>query len=150
MYVNELTRDYQSPAFQQAFRSYADEMGIRVSNWEGLFCGMTDEGIPAIVRKDAAGQVIGFIQFSRMIMTSWFFEDRYGFIQEFWVHPAHRRKGYGAELLAQAESHFRKQGICKMILTTDNADGFYLRHGYRHDEDMVAKNGSKVYIKILP
>lgn len=149
MYVNELTRDYQSPAFQQAFRSYADEMGIRVSNWEGLFSGMTDEGLPTLIRKDAAGQVIGFVQFSRLIMTSWFFEDRYGFIQEFWVHPGHRGRGHGADLLAQAEQHFRRQGICKMILTTDSAEGFYLKQGYRRDADMAAKNRSHVFVKIL-
>lgn len=149
MYVNELTRDYQSPAFQQAFRSYADEMGIRVSNWEGLFSGMTDEGLPTLIRKDAAGQVIGFVQFSRLIMTSWFIEDRYGFIQEFWVHPGHRGRGHGADLLAQAEQHFRRQGICKMILTTDSAEGFYMKQGYRRDADMAAKNRSHVFVKIL-
>ncbi|MBQ8313931.1 MAG: GNAT family N-acetyltransferase [Clostridia bacterium] len=145
--MDKLIREYNDQAFQQAFRAYFTEMGIQVSNWEGLFAGMTDEGVPTLLREDESGQVIGFIMFSRIEMTSWFFEDRYGFIREFWVAPEQRNKGIGAELLAQAEAFFARQGIHKMILTSDTAERFYLKHGYRREDGMVAKNKTPVYVK---
>ena len=145
--MDKLIREYNDQAFQTAFRAYFMEMGIQVSNWEGLFAQMTDEGDPTILRMDESGQVIGFIMFSRIEMTSWFFEDRYGFIREFWVAPEQRNKGIGAELLAQAEAFFARQGIHKMILTSDTAERFYLKHGYRREDGMVAKNKTPVYVK---
>ncbi|MBQ7865398.1 MAG: hypothetical protein IJ350_03435, partial [Clostridia bacterium] len=71
--MDKLIREYNDQAFQTAFRAYFMEMGIQVSNWEGLFAQMTDEGDPTILRMDESGQVIGFIMFSRIEMTSWFF-----------------------------------------------------------------------------
>lgn len=145
--MDKMIREYNDQAFQAAFRAYFAEMGIQVSNWEGLFAQMTDEGDTTILRMDESGQVIGFIMFSRIEMTSWFFEDRYGFIREFWVAPEQRNKGIGAELLAQAETFFARQGIHKMILTSDTAERFYLKHGFRKEEGMVAKNKAPVYVK---
>lgn len=147
MYTDKLIRDYSDIRFQTAFRAYFEELGGRVSNWQGLFAGMTDEGEPTILRVDESGNVIGFIQFTRLIMTSWFFEDRYGFIREFWVAPQYRGKGHGSALLQQAEAWFGKQGITRMILTTDTAAAFYMHRGYRLNESVVAKNRAPVYIK---
>ena len=147
MYTDQFIRDYNHVNFQNAFRAYFTELGIQVTDWNGLFQQMTDEGVPAIVRKNEQGTVIGFIQFSRIEMTSWFFEDRYGFIQEFWVAPEQRNCGIGSELLAQAEAFFSRQGIHKMILTSDTAEGFYRKHGYRRDEGIVAKNRALVFVK---
>ena len=147
MYTDEFIRDYDYMDFQKAFKAYFAELGIQVTNWDGLFRQMTDEGVPAIVRRDEQGKIIGFVQFSRIEMTCWFFEDRYGFVQEFWIAPEHRGQGHGTALLRQAEEWFEKQGVHKMILTTDTAEAFYLRHGYRRDEHVVAKNRSPVYVK---
>ena len=147
MYTEKTIHDYSDQAFQTAYCAYFAEMGMQVSNWEGLFTQMTDEGEPTIIRMDENGRVIGFIQFCRVEMTCWFFEDRYGFIREFWVAPEHRSQGHGTALLKQAEAWFAKQGVCKMILTPDTAEGFYIRHGYRRDEGIVAKNRSPVYVK---
>ena len=145
--MDKMIREYNDQAFQTAFWAYFMEMGILVSNWDGLFAGMTDEGVVTILREDESGQVIGFIMVSRIEMTSWFFEDRYGFVREFWVAPEYRNCGIGSELLAQAEAFFARQGIHKMILTSDTAEGFYLKHGYRRDEGIVAKNKAPVYVK---
>ena len=147
MYTNQLIRDYNDADFQEAFKAYFAELGVQVTNWEGLFEQMTDEGVPAIVRRDEQGAMVGFIQFGRIDMTSWFFEDRYGFIREFWVAPECRGKGQGSALLEQAEAFFRKQGVVKMILTTETAAEFYLKRGYRRDEAVVAKNRNPVYVK---
>lgn len=146
-YTNLLIRDYSDPAFQKAFRQYFQELGVSVSNWDGLFAQMTDDGCACFIRRDEADRIIGFIQFSKLSMTSWFFEDRCGFVQEFWVAPECRRQGHGAALLAQTEEWFRRQGICRMILTTDTAEKFYLRHGYRRDVSIVAKNRAPVFVK---
>lgn len=148
-YKDQIIRDYSGQAFQAAFRAYFDEMGGQVSNWDGLFAQMTDEGEPTVIRMDENGRVIGFIQFCRIEMTCWFFEDRCGFIREFWIAPEHRGRGHGTALLAQAEGWFRRQGIARMLLTTDTAEGFYMLHGYHRDESMVAKNRSPVYVKVI-
>ena len=145
--MDKLIRKYDGQTFQTAFCAYIMEMGIQVSNWEGLFTQMTDEGVATILREDENEQVVGFIMVSRIEMTSWFFEDRYGFIQEFWVAPEQRNCGIGSELLAQAEEFFARQGIHKMILTSDTAEGFYRKHGYRRDEGIVAKNRAPVLVK---
>ena len=111
MYTDQFIRDYNHVDFQNAFRAYFTELGIQVTDWNGLFQQMTDEGVLAIVRKNEQGTVIGFIQFSRIEMTSWFFEERYGFIQEFWIAPEYRGQGQGTSLLKQAEGWFEKQGF---------------------------------------
>ena len=147
MYTDQFIRDYNHVDFQNAFRAYFTELGIQVTDWNGLFQQMTDEGVPAIVRKNEKGMVIGFIQFSRIEMTSWFFEERYGFIQEFWIAPEFRGRGHGTSLLKQAEGWFEKQGVRKMILTTDTAEAFYVRRGYRRANGVAAKNRSPVYVK---
>ena len=98
--MDKLIRKYDGQTFQTAFRAYIMEMGIQVSNWEGLFTQMTE-----------------------------------------------RNCGIGSELLAQAEAFFSRQGIHKMILTSDTAEGFYRKHGYRRDEGIVAKNRAPVFVK---
>lgn len=149
IFTDELIRDYQGQAIQEAYRSYYEELGVKVTNWEGLFMQMTYEGTPAILRRDKTGRIIGFIQFSVLMMTSWFFEDRYGFIQEFWIAPAFRCQGHGTALMELAEKHFDRQGICRMILTSDTAQEFYLQRGYYRDDHIVAKNNAPVYVKKL-
>ena len=87
-------------AFQAAFRQYFAEIGISVRDWEGLFREMNQEGNnAAFLRTTEEGEVIGFLQFQPIAFTSWFFEETCGFIREFWVAPAFRRRGYGSLLL---------------------------------------------------
>jgi len=148
-YTDKLIRTYDSLAFQEAFRAYFAELGVHVTNWDGLFAQMTDDGDPTILRTDDAGKVIGFIQFATICMTSSFFEARPGFVKEFWVSPAHRGQGHGTALLAQAEEWFRRQGLGPMMLTTDTAEAFYLHRGYRRERDVVARNRAPVYVKAL-
>ena len=113
MYTEKTIHDYSDQAFQTAYRAYFAEMGMQVSNWEGMFTQMTDEGEPTIIRMDENGRVIGFIQFCRVEMTCWFFEDRYGFIREFWVAPEYRSQGYGTALLEQAEAWFANRASAR-------------------------------------
>ena len=61
-----------------------------------LFTQMTDEGVTIILQEAENEQAVGCIMVSRIEMTSWVFEDRYGFIQEFRVEPEQRDRGIGS------------------------------------------------------
>ena len=142
--------DFSSPLFQTAFQQYFDELGVSVKDWAGLFREMNEEGDnKAILRTSEDGNVIGFIMFTPLQCTSWFFEETCGFIREFWIAKEYRGQGHGASLLQMTEDRFREQGICTSILTTDTAETFYLRHGYEPAPGCKAKNEAPVFVKRL-
>jgi hypothetical protein len=61
-YHDEMTHDYADPALQAAFRAYFAELGCRVTNWEGLFTGMSEAGRDYTwTLRDEAGQVTFFM-----------------------------------------------------------------------------------------
>lgn len=148
-----LISDFTDPVFQAAFKRYFGEIGVNVRDWDGLFqemnAGNGDEKNAAYLRTAEDGSVIGFIQFVPIRFTSWFFEETFGFIREFWVAEAFRSQGNGAELLALAERYFLEHGICTSILTTDTAERFYERHGYIRACGCRAKNRDEVFVKRL-
>ncbi len=145
-----LISDFSDPLFQTAFQTCFSELGITVKDWDGLFREMNEEGDNhAFVRTDADGSIVGFIQFKPMLFTSWFFEETCGFIREFWVSENHRNAGHGAALLRKTEGYFKENGIYTSILTTDTAERFYLKHGYRKAPGCKAKNQNEVFLKHL-
>ena len=145
-----LISDFSDPLFQTAFQAYFSELGIGVKDWDGLFREMNTEGDNrAFVRSDGDGRIIGFIQVKPIRFSSWFFEEICGFIREFWVSNADRNAGHGAALLRLAENWFREQGICTSILTTETAEDFYRKHGYRKAPGCKAKNNDAVMVKRL-
>lgn len=146
-YTDQWTRSYEDERFQKAFQRYFHELGVQVTNWEGLFAQMADDDEPMIVRTDAHGSVIGFILFSTFSMSSPFFQEQCGFVQEFWVAPEMRGQGHGSALLETVERWFQEQGVFRWMLTTDTAASFYLHRGYRMARNMVAKNQAPVYTK---
>lgn len=150
IYTDVMIEDFETPQFQQAFRLYFEELGMTIRNWEALFHEMNEGGENrAILRTDAQGNIVGFIQFVPMRFSSWFFEEKCGFIREFWVAPAYRRRGQGTLLLAQAEEWFRAQGAETIYLTSDDAGAFYEARGYVRSHACTAKNRDDVYIKYL-
>ena len=148
-----LISDFTEPVFQAAFRQYFAELGIDVKDWDGLFQEMNAESggekNAAWLRTAADGSAIGFIQFVPIRFTSWFFEETFGFIRDFWLAEPFRGQGNGAELLALAERYFLDSGICTGILTTDTAQRFYERHGYVRASGCRAKNKDEVFVKRL-
>ena len=149
-FCDTLISDFTDPLFQAAFRAYFTELDIMVEDWEGLFREMNDDGgNRAVVRTDKNGQIVGFLQFKPTLFTSWFFEETCGFIREFWVAKVHRNAGHGAALLRLAEDYFKKHGMFTSILTTDTAERFYIKHGYKKAPGCQAKNKDEVYIKHL-
>lgn len=147
-YTDECITDFSNPLFQDAFRAYFAELGIPVKNWAGLFQEMNDEGgNTAFVRTSQDGLLIGFIQFRPIVFTSSFFEETCGFIREFYIAREFRGKGHGSALLYRAERHFKEKGICTSILTTDTAEDFYRRNGYKKLPGCKAKNQDAVFAK---
>lgn len=148
-YTDTIIKDFKDPVFQSAFKAYFTELGIEVKDWNGLFQEISEEdGNTAIVRKTGEGKTIGFIMYKPIEFTSWFFEETRGFIREFWICKEYRNAGHGSELLGLAEEAFRSQGINSFILTTDTAEEFYIKHGYKKDPDCKAKNKDEVFVKV--
>lgn len=149
-YNNVLIQDFGTLTFQTAFQRYFTEMGVTVRQWDKLFQEMTEEGGNlAYLRMTADKNVIGFIQFKEIMFSSYFFKTKMGFIREFWIADEFRGRGHGKELLCCAEEYFISQGIYKAILTTDSAENFYLKQGYKKDIDILAKNKDEVFVKNL-
>lgn len=147
---NTFITDFTNPDFMQAFKSYFAEFGVNVRDWDGLFNEMnSDQNNAAYIRYTDDGEVTGFIMFAPMTMSGWFFEEKMGFIREFWVDSNHRKSGHGTALLELAEEYFSRSGIGKAILTTDSASEFYEKRGYKLDKNIIAKNGDDVYVKVL-
>ncbi len=145
-----LLEDFTDPRFQTAFRRYYEDLGLSAKNWDAMFLKMNRDPHGkdyAYLRTTAEGQTVGFIQFTEIELTSWFFKTRLGFIREFWVDRAYRGQGHGAQLLALAEHSFRQAGLFAAILTTDTAEGFYQKHGYRRADGILPDNGETVMVK---
>lgn len=141
-----LISDFSDSHFQTAFRAYFAELEIPVSDWEGLFREMNEEGNNlAYFLPDGTG----FLQFQLTGFSNWFFEEPFGFVREFWVHPAHRRQGYGSRLLERAEDYFLEHGARRVLLTADDAVDFYLARGYEKAPGIRAKNKMEVLVKTL-
>lgn len=145
-----LLSDFTDPRFQTAFQTYFTELGISVKDWDGLFQEMNSEGNNrAYLLPDDEGETLGFLQFQLTGFSNWFFEEPFGFIREFWVHPAHRRQGYGRMLLHLAEAYFVEHGIHRAVLTADDAVAFYLANGYQKAPGIRTKNKMEVLVKNL-
>ncbi len=144
--TNTFITDFTDPAFQNAFKRYFGELGIKVNDWDGLWREMNGSDNKAYLRM-VDGQTAGFIQFTEISLDSWFFKEKCGFIREFWIDKRLRRRGHGSALLAMAEKYFLNEGMSEIWLTTDTAPEFYLRMGYVRRPDITAKNNDEVFSK---
>lgn len=146
-----LLTEFRDEGFRRSFRAYFHELGISVSDWEGLFQEMDSDGRGNLcwLRLAENGEPVGFLQFCPMELTGWFFTGSFGFIREFWVAPEYRGQGHGTALLGLAEGYMRERGMRAAILTTDTAPEFYLSHGYRPAPEFEARNGDEVFVKTL-
>ena len=149
-YSDVLISDFSDPSFQCAFRNYFPELGISVNDWDRLFKKMNDQGDNnALIGSTERGDIVGFIQFKQIVFTSWFFQETYGFILEFWVAEQYRNKKLGAGLLKPVEEYFCAREVYSVILTTDTAEHFCLSHGYVKAPACKAKNEDDVHVKRL-
>ncbi len=147
---NYIITDAMNPAFQSAFKMYFEELDLSIRDWNGLFQEMSeDPGTKILMEMAEHNLVIGFIMVKIDALSNWFFEEKIGFIREFWIDPAFRNQGYGKALLQQAEAYLGKNEIFKAILTTDTAPDFYKKNGYKQDASYKSKNKDDVYTKLL-
>lgn len=152
IYCDTLITDLTDAAVQQAFRVYYGELGVHVTNWDGLFAEISSSPDCLFVRRTPDGKVIGFLLFSMMEAATagkGFFTARLGCVEEFWIAPTCRKQGHGKALLRLAEKHFAQLGCAYAILTTDTAPQFYEKQGYTHQCGIRAKNDAPVYVKKL-
>lgn len=151
-YTDTLMTDFSDAALREAFRTYYGELGVNVTNWDGLFDEMSAGEDAVLVRRDEKDAVVGFIMFvASDAVTAWrgFFRTRVGCIEEFWIAGAYRGQGHGKALLHLAEEHLIRQACAYAILTTDIAPAFYEKAGYALQAGIQAKNGDPVYLKAL-
>ena len=149
IYNDFIITNFLDEKFQNAFKKYFKELGIEVKDWNGLFNEMNeDKNTKAMVRMENEN-VVGFIMFQGIEFNSWFFKENCGFIREFWISNECRNLGHGSNLLDKVEKYFKNQGIFRTILTTDTANDFYVKHGYKLLKSAIAKNNEAVYVKIL-
>lgn len=148
-YKDFVITDFLDIRFQKAFKKYFKELGIEVKDWDGLFNEINEDKNTRTIVRMKNDDVVGFIMFQPVVFESWFFEEKCGFIREFWVSNDHRNLGYGSDLLNQVESYFKNQEIYRLILTTDTAEEFYFKHGYKLLKSCKAKNGDDVFVKII-
>lgn len=147
---NILITDFKNNTFTKAFKKYFHELGINVSDWNALWEEMNcDTGNIAYVKTNELGEAIGFIQFKSIELNNCFFIEKFGFIREFWIAKEYRGNGFGKQLLNDAESFFKQNGITQVLLTTDTAEGFYVANGYAVNQNITAKNNLTVMIKSI-
>jgi N-acetylglutamate synthase len=92
-----------------------------------------------VIGLEDAGQLIGAV-----LVTH---DTRKGWINRLAIHPDHRRKGYGTELIAAAEQELRAIGfqIFAVLIEADNnaSQELFAREGYKaHDIVYMTKRNS--------
>ena len=86
----------------------------------------------ALAGAEAVGYGLAFDVAQHPFMPEW---QRSGYITQFFVAPAHRRRGVGDMLLGAIDDWFASRGITRVLLNVsiDNALGerFWRRHGFQ-------------------
>lgn len=142
---------FLDPQFFQAFQVYLRELGIDLEDdWSELeeSFAANHKGL-CYTFNVPSGEVLGFLQFEVNELTHFFFQEKFGFIREFWIRQDLRQQGHGGKLLSLCEDYLRKQGVARVLLTSDRAGAFYEKKGYGLYESIEAKNHNPVYTKWL-
>ena len=154
VFVSDFTEmplsDFSRPGFRRAFECYFAELEVSVDDWDAVYREMAASGAQALILSSHDGRVAAFLLYAVLPFSSSFFEGNAAFIQEFWVEPSLRGQGLGRRLLHSAEKQFTAQGLSLVLLTSDTAEGFYLRCGYRRATGIRAKNDCPVFMRCLP
>lgn len=78
-----------------------------------------------------------------------FIKPGYGYIMEFFVLPAHRRKGYGKEMFDRLRDLFKQDGVKRIYLTADPITGkpFWEALGFTATGENSPENDLEIYEK---
>jgi GNAT superfamily N-acetyltransferase len=98
--------------------------GLQEHNFAATRTSKQDRGVFSVKVTGADGQVIGGIT-----ARTWAGLCEIGLL---WVHPDHRKAGWGVRILAAAEEEARRRGCDRICLSTFTfqAPGFYQKYGY--------------------
>ena len=100
------------------------EKGLDEYNFAATGTSKEDQSSISVKVTGADGEIIGGL-------TGWTWAGLCG-ISMLWVHPAHRKDGWGAKILAAAEAEARRRGCDRVCVSsfTFQAPGFYKKYGY--------------------
>jgi GNAT superfamily N-acetyltransferase len=75
----------------------------------------------------------------------------WGYVMEFYVRPAFRRRGYGREMTAHLEEWFASRNIRRLYLTADPVTGvpFWGALGYTDSGTVSPENGQTIFEKTI-
>ncbi len=73
----------------------------------------------------------------------------WGYIMEFYVAPAHRRRGYGRQMFARLHEHFIRDGVTQMYLTADPVTGrpFWEAMGFATTGEISPDNEMEILVR---
>lgn len=141
--------DHLDPLFMNIFKCYFNELKINVESWNNLFEEMNNSilkmGLQTMILLEGK-QTMGFIQFQVEELRNWFFKEKIGFIRELYVCNEYRNNKYGTQLVNKAFEHFTQNNVYKVLLTTNTAERFYLKIGFRRDDSYQAINEIPTYM----
>jgi ribosomal protein S18 acetylase RimI-like enzyme len=100
------------------------DQGLDEYNFAATGTSENDRDSFSVKLAGADGEIIGGL-------TAWTWAGLCG-ISMVWVHPDHRKDGWGARLLAAAEEEARRRGCDRGCVSsfTFQAPGFYRKYGY--------------------
>jgi S-ribosylhomocysteine lyase len=75
----------------------------------------------------------------------------WGYVMEFYVRPAFRRRGYGREMTAHLEEWFASRNVRRLYLTADPVTGvpFWGALGYTDSGTVSPENGQTIFEKTI-
>jgi len=127
--VGELLREIMALVETKAFGFHQEETEARARSW------MTDGKYSVLLTRDGVQpEPLGFLALYESYAL--YTEGTYGTIPEFYVRPAHRSKGLGAALMAEAKRFGQSRGWRRIEVTTpplpqfDRTMAFYQREGF--------------------
>lgn len=128
--------------FISAFKTALQEFSADLSKIDSYIEEFNTAGnIYAYVLENEHGETIGMIQFQRAELTNQDITMKYGFIREFRIAPAYRKKGYGSILLKETEYYFIKNDISVIILSSrPKSIEFYIKNGYKEKKNAQSFN----------
>lgn len=125
--VGELLREIMAAINEQTFNFHQADTEARAAAW-------LRDGLYSVLVAHDGGEPIGFLAVYQSYAL--YTEGVYGTIPEFYVRPAHRSKGVGAALLAQARRLGQLRGWRRLEVTPpplsqfDRTLAFYQREGF--------------------
>lgn len=148
-----------TPAFRQQLcellTEYFPQVGAEIPREiiQGKLLELIDrqfsEGIISIALLSVEGPPVGFSIFQLDRPESdWCKRPGWGFIREFYISPAHRRRGFGSALAAYTENQLFAQGAKNLYLTSEEAISFWQSRGWKLTRE-ICSNGLPILEKAL-